>query len=192
MVTTGQAFGGDLEAATVHSGLLAAVHVAGADVVVVAPGPGVLGTGTRWGFGGLQCGEAVNAVGVLGGRAVAALRVSGADPRARHRGVSHHSLTAYGRVATAPADVVVPRLDGPLGRQVLEQARTLEPRHAVHVEPVDGLADALGRSPVGLSSMGRGPEEDPAAFLTPAAAGRWAARALPPASGGGRARPHSG
>ena len=78
--------------------------------MVVAQGPGNLGTGTRWGFSGVAAGEAVNAAGVLGGRPVASLRVSGADPRERHRGMSHHSLTAYGRVALHPADLV-PCLD---------------------------------------------------------------------------------
>ena len=107
-VTVGQAFGGDLEAVTVHTGLLAARHVLGAEVAVVAQGPGNLGTGTRWGFSGVACGEAVNAAAVLGGRPVASLRVSEADPRDRHRGLSHHSLTAYGRVALASADVPVP------------------------------------------------------------------------------------
>jgi hypothetical protein len=107
-LTAGQAFGGDHEAVTVHTALLAAKHVVGADVVVVAQGPGNLGTGTRWGFSGVAAGEALNAASVLGGRPVASLRVSGADPRERHLGISHHSLTAYGRVALAPADVVVP------------------------------------------------------------------------------------
>ena len=46
-VAVGQAFGGDLEAVTLHTGLLAARHVLGADVAVVAQGPGNLGTGTR-------------------------------------------------------------------------------------------------------------------------------------------------
>jgi hypothetical protein len=110
-LTAGQAFGGDHEAVTVHTALLAARHVVGADVVVVAQGPGNLGTGTRWGFSGVAAGEAVNAAAVLGGRPVASLRVSGADARERHLGVSHHSLTAYGRVALAPADVVVPVFD---------------------------------------------------------------------------------
>src|SRR5690606_37253708 len=87
-VTVGQAFGGDLEAVTVHTGLLAAHHVAGADLVVVAQGPGNLGTGTRWGFSGVAAGEALNAVGALGGRPVASLRVSGADARDRHLGRS--------------------------------------------------------------------------------------------------------
>ena len=81
-----------------HSALLAARHVVDADIAVVAQGPGNLGTGTRWGFSGVAAGEAVNAAAVLRGHPVAALRVSGADPRERHRGVSHHSLTAYGRV----------------------------------------------------------------------------------------------
>ncbi len=46
-VTVGQAFGGDLEAVSLHSGLLAARHVLGAELAVVAQGPGNLGTGTR-------------------------------------------------------------------------------------------------------------------------------------------------
>src|SRR6516162_7089849 len=111
-VTTGQSFGGDLETVTVHTGLLAARHVLGADVAVIAQGPGNLGTGTRWGFSGVAAGEAVNAVAALGGRPVASLRVSDADPRERHRGISHHSLTAYGRVALARARWWSPRWAG--------------------------------------------------------------------------------
>src|ERR1700689_4964848 len=90
---------GDLEAVTVHSGLLTARHVVGADLAIVAQGPGNLGTGTRWGFSGVAAGEAVNAAAVLDGRPVASVRLSFADPRDRHQGVSHHSLTAYGRVS---------------------------------------------------------------------------------------------
>jgi hypothetical protein len=180
-VSVGQAFGGDLEAVTLHSGLLAARHVLGADVVVVTQGPGNLGTGTRWGFSGVACGEAVNAIGTLGGRAVASLRVSDADPRPRHRGVSHHSMTAYGRVALLPADVVVPDLPGELGAEVLSAARQLcEPhgRHRLVEQPLDGLMDALRASPVTLSTMGRRLDDDPAAFLASAAAGRYAASLL--------------
>src|SRR4051794_16927707 len=124
-VTVGQAFGGDLEAVTLHTGLLAARLVAEADGAVVAQGPGNLGTGTRWGFSGVAAGEAVNAAATLRGRPVAALRVSGADARERHRGVSHHSLTALGRVALAPADVAVPALDEAFWRGVRAQAAEL-------------------------------------------------------------------
>ena len=174
-VTAGQAFGGDLEAVTLHTGLLAARHVLGAEMAVVAQGPGNLGTGTRWGFSGVACGEAVNAVAVLGGRPVASLRVSEADPRPRHRGLSHHSLTAYGRVALARAEVVVPVLPGGFGERVAEQAAALACRHVLIRVPVTGLLDALRGCPVPLSTMGRGLAEDPAAFLAAAAAGRHAA-----------------
>ncbi len=177
-ITAGQAFGGDHEAVNVHTALLAARHVVGADVVVVTQGPGNLGTGTRWGFSGVAAGEAVNAAAVLGGRPVAALRVSEADPRDRHRGVSHHSTTAYGRVALRPADVVVPVADGPLWSRVREQAATLcEPvgLHRLVEVPVAGLREALEDSPVRLSTMGRGLDEDEAAFVASAAAGAHAA-----------------
>ena len=177
-VSVGQAFGGDLEAVTVHTGLLAARLVLGADIAVVAQGPGNLGTGTRWGFSGVACGEAVNAAAVLGGRPVAALRVSQADPRERHRGISHHSLTAYGRVALAPADVVVPALSGDFGDVVRSQAATLDPPHRLVTVSLDRLRAALEASPVQLSTMGRGLDEDPAAFLAAAAAGRHAATLL--------------
>jgi Protein of unknown function (DUF3866) len=174
-VTVGQAFGGDLEAVTVHTGLLAARHVLGAELTVVAQGPGNLGTGTRWGFSGVAAGEAVNAVAVLGGRPVASLRVSDADPRERHRGISHHSLTSYGRVALAPADVVLPDLPGDFGDRIAAQAQPLAARHTLVRVSVAGLAEALRACPVPLSTMGRGLDEDPAYFLAAAAAGRHAA-----------------
>ena len=177
-VTTGQSFGGDLETVTVHTGLLAARHVLGADVAVVAQGPGNLGTGTRWGFSGVAAGEAVNAIAALGGRPVASLRISDADPRERHRGVSHHSLTAYGRVALARADVVLPDLGGEFGRRVAAAAAGLGERHELVTVPVDGLEAALRACPARLSTMGRGLDEDLAYFLAAAAAGRHAGRLL--------------
>lgn len=186
-VTVGQAFGGDLEAVTLHTGLLAARLVCDADLAVVAQGPGNLGTGTRWGFSGVAAGEAVNAAAVLGGRPVASLRVSGADARPRHRGVSHHSLTAYGRVALAAADVVVP-VEAPgesdptragFLATVREQATSIcrpdGPHRLVEVPAGSGLRAALGTCPVRLSTMGRGLDADPEAFLAAGAAGAHAA-----------------
>lgn len=185
-VTVGQAFGGDLEAVTVHTGLLAARHVAGCDIAVVAQGPGNLGTGTRWGYSGVAAGEAVNAAATLRGRPVASLRVSGADPRDRHLGISHHSLTAYTRVALAPADVPVPVPDtgledlpawgAPLTHRIREQAKTLaapgSTRHTLVDVPTDTtLLDTLRTAPGGLRTMGRDLDADPASFVAAAAAG---------------------
>ena len=173
-VTVGQAYGGDLEAVTLHSGLLAAARVLHADVAVVTQGPGNLGTGTAWGFSGVAAGEAVNAANAVGARPVAVLRMSDADPRPRHRGVSHHSTTAYGRVALSPADVVVPAsaaADAEPVREALARHRLVE------VDDADLLEVLRPWSPL-LSTMGRGLDDDPVAFLAAAAAGRHAARLL--------------
>ena len=174
-ITTGQSFGGDLEAVTVHSGLLTARHAVGADVAIVAQGPGNLGTGTKWGYSGVAAGEAVNAAAALDGRPVASLRVSFADPRERHQGVSHHSLTAYGRVALAGADVVVPALKEPQAARVASDVAPLAARHRLITVPVNGLEEALRASPVPLSTMGRSLDEDLEYFLAAAAAGAHAA-----------------
>lgn len=178
-ITVGQSFGGDLEATTLHGGLLAARHVLRADVAVVAQGPGNLGTGTRWGFSGVAVGEAVNAIATLGGRPVGSLRISAADPRPRHRGVSHHSLTAYGRVALAPAELVVPDdLDPALAAEVDAALAPLASRHRIVRVPTAGLDAALRASVVPLSTMGRGLDADHAYFLAAAAAGRHATTLL--------------
>ena len=190
-VTVGQAFGGDLEAVTVHSGLLTARLALEADLVVITQGPGNLGTGTRWGFSGVGAGEAINAAGTLGGRPIGALRISGVDPRPRHRGVSHHSLTAYGRVAMTPADLAIPdfaaatKLAGIAGLAAVAamadevtRSAALLTRHRQVLVRLDGLDQALRDSPVPLSSMGRDLDADPAYFLAAAAAGRLAASLL--------------
>jgi hypothetical protein len=175
-VTVGQAFGGDLEAVTVHTGLLAARHVLEADITVVIQGPGNVGTGTRWGYSGVAAGEVVNAVDLLAGRPVAALRVSDADPRPRHRGISHHSATAYGRVALRPADLPVPDDRADLVAAAHRLAGVAQAPHRVVGIPTDGLDDALRSSPARLSTMGRGLDEDRIAFVAAAVAGRHAAR----------------
>ena len=78
-ITCGQAFGGELEAVTVWTAMLAAKEVLGADVIVVADGPGNLGTDTTWGVSALASGNALNAVAALGGRPIPSLRISFAD-----------------------------------------------------------------------------------------------------------------
>ncbi|MGL5927548.1 MAG: DUF3866 family protein, partial [Dermatophilaceae bacterium] len=179
-LTVGQSFGGDHEAVTVHTGLLAARHVVGADVVVVAQGPGNVGTGTRWGYSGVACADALHATRVLGGRSVASLRVSGTDRRERHRGISHHSRTAYGRALLSPADLPTTTfpdadLDALVRHQLDALVRTATATLTVTEVPADGILDALGDSPVPLSTMGRGVDADPAPFLAAGAAGVHAA-----------------
>lgn len=187
-ISAGQSFGGDLEAVTVHSALLAARHVLAADVAIVAQGPGNLGTGTPWGFSGIQLAEAVHAVHVLGGAPIVAMRVSQADPRPRHQGLSHHASTLLGAGVLAPVRCAVP--DDPqrtavaeihalvaeqLYTAVLKRAAARGVQHELVEVPAAGLMEALEQLPVALRTMGRGLHEDPAAFLYPALAGVLAA-----------------
>ncbi len=182
-VTVGQSFGGDAEVVTLHSGLLVARHMLDADVAIVTQGPGNLGTGTPWGFSGAAAGEAVNAAATLGGRPIGALRISEADPRGRHVGISHHSTTAFGRVALAVADLVVPEgLSPRLPAAVAADLAPLTERHHVMTVSVAGLDAALRQCPVKLSTMGRGLDADYSYFLAAAAAGRHAVALLPATS----------
>lgn len=178
-ITCGQAFGGELESVTLWTGLLAAVEVLDAEIVIVADGPGNLGTETTWGVSALGSGHALDAAEELGGRPVGALRVSFADRRERHRGVSHHSLTILGRVCSAQANVAVPALADEQQRAevwgALRAAR-LEERHQL-VE-VDGrpALEELERLGLRPETMGRTSDDDPAFFLAAGAAGVLAGR----------------
>lgn len=178
-ITCGQAFGGRLEAVTIWTALLAAVEVLGADVVLVADGPGNLGTDTTWGVSALGSGLALNAAEAVGGSPVAALRISFADPRERHRAVSHHSLTILERVCTVEATVAVPALNEESQRDAVWDAlrtRRLEERHRLVEADGRPAIDELERRGVEIESMGRTPADDPAFFLAAGAAGVLAAR----------------
>jgi hypothetical protein len=114
----------------------------GHDVAVCAIGPGIVGTGTRFGHGGLAAAEAANAALSLGGVPVVAARISGADERARHRGVSHHTEAVLALVRGEPV--------------VADMA-------------AEGWREACAGLP--LSHMGRGPDDDPDFFAAAYAAG---------------------
>ena len=178
-ITCGQAFGGDLEAVTVWTGMIAAKEILGADVIVVADGPGNLGTDTTWGVSALGSGNALNAVAALGGRPIPSLRISFADGRARHRGVSHHSLTILRDVCLVATDVPVPALADDTQRRVVWDAlRTAELEQRHRLVEVDGrpALDELAVRHLEPRSMGRGVEDDPAYFLGAGAAGVLAGR----------------
>jgi hypothetical protein len=64
-----------------------------------------------------------------------------------------------------------------LADTVVRQAATLT-RHRQVLVPLSGLDQALRTSPVRLSTMGRGLDDDPAYFLASSAAGRHAANLL--------------
>jgi hypothetical protein len=178
-ITCGQAFGGELEAVTLWTALLAARELLDAEVIVVADGPGNLGTETTWGVSALASGHALMAARTLIGRPVPALRISFADERERHRGVSHHSLTILADVCRVDVNVPVPAMPDDDEREEVWGAlreRKLEERH--HLVEVDGspAIDELRACGVDVRTMGRGIDDDPAFFLAAGAAGVLAGR----------------
>jgi hypothetical protein len=158
-ITAGHAFGGDLEAVSLPSALVLAHHVARADVIIVGMGPGVVGTGSSLGTTAVEAAWVVDTVAALGGQAGLCVRASAADPRERHQGVSHHTATVLRLARTRPA-VPLPA----------ELAADLE--GAVVVKIPDSAQEIL--EDLGITSMGRGPEEDPKFFAAAVAAGVWA------------------
>lgn len=173
-ITCGHAFGGDYEAVNVYSALAVCRMVIKADLVIITMGPGNVGTGTRFGFSGMELGENVNRVRALGGVPVVIPRISFADLRPRHRGISHHTLTALTIASYCKAFLPLPQLSpsklGLIWRQLLRH-RLLE-RHLVKVWPclqVDHIMNRLKLSPA--ESMGRCYQEDPPFFEAAGAAG---------------------
>jgi hypothetical protein len=181
VITTGQAFGGDYEAVNVYTGLIAARAVAGADVILVAQGPGNAGTGTEYGFSGLALLDALHAADALGGRPILVPRVSSADPRERHLGLSHHTAT-LARLARCPVEIPLPQLPDEQYAVVREQLAAVdqEGRHVLRILDAGPVRRALELFHPALTSMGRGLEEDPAYFAAAAASGLRAAEVAAP------------
>jgi hypothetical protein len=178
--TCGHAFGGDFEAVNVFGGI-AALSVAGSvDVVVVAMGPGVVGTGTALGFTAMEQGSVLDAAAALEGSGIAALRLNWLDARPRHRGLSHHTLTALSLAARESTTIAVPLLEDPRRAEVMERlaGAGLDERHeVVEADGGPGL-ELLAAREIRPTSMGRGLDEIPELFLAASAAGRIAADRL--------------
>lgn len=157
-ITAGHAFGGDLEAVSVASAVLLARYVQRADIVVVGMGPGVVGTGTTYGTSSVEAAPALDAVDALGGIPILCVRASSADPRDRHRGVSHHTRTAVHLSRSAPVVAPVPRevrdLDGVVVHEVLSP----------------DVATILAEAGLRITTMGRTIDDDPLFFDAAAAA----------------------
>ncbi len=145
----------DLQCVTIAAAL-AVARARGCEAVVCAIGPGIVGTGTSLGHGGLAVADAANAAAALGGRPVVAPRVSFGDARQRHRGLSHHTRAAL-RLCLGAVAVAWPR--------GLEEPEGVEARE---VDVGDWRAACEG---LPLDHMGRGPDDDPWFFAAAFAAG---------------------
>jgi hypothetical protein len=165
-VTAAPAYGGEREALSIVGALDAAGEL-GWDAVLVGPGPGIIGSETAYGHGGMAALDSAHAALSLGLATVLSPRLSASDPRDRHRGLSHHTRSVLG-LCLAPVDVVLPE-----GAEALADELS-GTEHRVHVVPVD--LEGYAASALPRRTMGRDLDEDPLFFAAPLAAGTFLAR----------------
>jgi hypothetical protein len=188
-VTAGPAYGGEHEALTVLGALDAGIRRLDWDAVLCGPGPGIIGSATEYGHGGIAALENAHAAIALGMPTLISPRLSTSDPRPRHRGLSHHTKRVL-ELLLGPVRVAVPEIDlegwptGEEGTDAVDLPSVLDAlheacddRHDVAVEPVD----LAGYSASGLPArtMGRTIDEDPLFFAAALAAGAALAGAVP-------------
>ncbi len=187
-ITAGPAYGGEHEAVGVIGALDAGAGALGWDAIVAGPGPGILGSASRYGHGGMAALESAHAALALELPTLLSPRLSSSDPRPRHRGLSHHTRAVLESLL-APVRVPVPEaavegwplldaktLDGGSHQAALDELIALcSGRHDIAVRPIDLSGYVASGLPA--QTMGRGVEADPLFFAAPLAAGRALAEA---------------
>ncbi len=164
-ITAAPAYGGEHEAVSVTGALDAAAARLGWEAIVAGPGPGIIGSETRLGHGGIAALDTAHAALALGMPTLLSPRLSAADPRDRHRGVSHHTLTVL-RLLLAPVEVAIPAGQPVITAKLADAAGR---RHKLHEAPAD--LEGYAASGLPARTMGRGLEDDPLFFAAALAAG---------------------
>jgi Protein of unknown function (DUF3866) len=170
-VAAAPAYGAEHEALSTLGAIDAAIHTLGWDAVLVGPGPGIIGSATEFGHGGVVALDSAHAALSLGMPTMLSPRLSSADPRERHLHLSHHTRTVLALLLAA-VDVAVPDMGEvpglPEARGELEGVAA--DRHRLRPAVVDLAAYAGSGLPT--MTMGRTIDEDPLFFAAPLAAGR--------------------
>jgi hypothetical protein len=156
--------------------MLAAKTILHADIIIAGPGPGNVGTDTPFGFSAVDQGIVLNGAASLGGTPVMCVRAGSSDTRARHNGLSHHSLTVLTRVVLAAVNIpVTANLDVSPLRAAFA---TTDLAHKIHpIDVTEQWQEYLRLYPL-VKSMGRPPESEPLLFQCAIAAGAWSAQTL--------------
>ncbi len=162
-ITVGHSFGGDLEAVNIFTGLIAANKIAEKGLIVVGMGPGIVGTGTKYGHSGMENYFTYQAIRALKGRTLLIPRVSFADKRPRHNGLSHHMMTLLNELIKEPVELTFPYHDVIL-KQLDESG--ISEKHHISYYPEKYVLTMLKESGFSFKSMGRSLEEDPFFFVT--------------------------
>ena len=182
-VTAGAAFGGELEAITTAGALHYGLRTLGWDAAICGPGPGIVGSSSPLGHGGMAALDSAHAALALEAPTLLVARMSSGDERTRHRGISHHTLTVLD-LLLEPVTVALPAgmrspvgsdLRAGLGEVFGDGSAAVRPGVALDVErPVRITRHDWRRTSVDLpayaasglpaETMGRALAEDPLFF----------------------------
>lgn len=174
-ITTGNAFGGEHECINIYTSLRTALNIENCHIAVVTMGPGILGTGTVYGFSGLELGLYANLIAGSGGSIVYIPRLGFNDIRQRHIGISHHSVTVLRDIVQYSLPLILPFMDRQKRNKVIEQLKEngLSSKHRIVFMEGREIEQALYHYDLHPTTMGRGLEEEPQFFYAIGATGRY-------------------
>lgn len=167
-ITYGNAFGGDLECINIYSALIAAKEILKADAAIVCMGPGIVGTDTKYGFSGIEQSQIIDAANNLKGKVIAVPRISFADSRSRHYGLSHHTRMTLGKLCCTSAFIAVPKLTdlkADLIRDQLVDSGILS-KHKLSFWSTEKIDKLLEKEESQLLKMGKNYSQDKEYFIT--------------------------
>jgi hypothetical protein len=144
-------------------------------------GPGIVGTDTKLGFSGTEQGSIGDAVNKLGGHAVFVPRISFSDKRARHFGISHHSITILKQLCCTKVNIAVPLLKDNAQMDYLEKQLTdnkIKSLHNINYVDCNDIEEILYKDSAYLHKMGKSFEEDKEYFISCAASAKLCLKVL--------------
>ena len=161
-ITIGNAFGGDYDCINIYTALITAKEVLNADVVFVSMGPGIAGTGTKYGFTGIEQGQILDATKKLGGNPIAIPRISFADKRDRHYGISHHSITVLKEIVNVSVNIPITIYENEKNDYINSQVKInkLSTNHNIVYIKNNNTKNDLEYFNLKVKSMGRSYEQD--------------------------------
>jgi hypothetical protein len=181
-LTAGAAFGGEGEAVSTAGAIHYGLRTLGWDAVLCGPGPGIVGSRSPLGHGGMAALDSAHAALALGSPTLLVARMSSGDPRVRHRGISHHTLTVLD-LLLEPVTVALPAgMRSPVGNDlraglgaVFGVSATSRPQLELEVDRPARIArhdwrratvdlPTYAASSLPAETMGRGLVEDPLFF----------------------------
>lgn len=164
-ITIGHAFGGDYESVNIYTALIGAKEVLKADVVIVTMGPGIVGTGTKYGFSGVEQAHIIDATNKLRGIPVLIPRISFSDRRQRHHGISHHTITVL-ELCNSSCVLTFPTMERKKAKVIEEQIISNPVFSQFKIEFVESSITKKYIEEYGfkLTTMGRDYESEPDFF----------------------------